>query len=117
MRRMSFGRATFVVVLAASAAVAAGAGEVDDLLARVDKNLELVEDMTYSGEIDVIRDGAVTKHLEFTVKLKGMRMKLVTFTAPGDVRGMAVLTNAQGHMYVYIPAYKRVRRVAAEPAS
>lgn len=86
---------------------------VTDILKKVDENLVKVEDQQYKGEIQVVRDGKTTKTLEFDVKLKGLQMKLVKFTAPGDVRGMTVLTTEQGHMYVYLPSYKRVRRVAS----
>ncbi len=89
------------------------AGEVEDVLAKADSNLTDVKDQTYKAEIEVIRDGKIIKTLKFTAKIKGLTQKLVKFTAPGDVRGMSLLTTADGLMYVYLPSYKRVRRVAA----
>jgi outer membrane lipoprotein-sorting protein len=86
---------------------------VDEILAKVDANLTKVTDQTYKSEIKVFRNGNVTKTLEFTVKVKGLQKKLVRFTAPGDVRGMTILTTAEGLMYVYLPSYQRVRRVAS----
>jgi len=91
----------------------ARAETVEEVLKKVDQNLTKVDDQIYTGEISVIRDGKTTKTLQFDVQLKGMVMKLVRFTAPGDVRGMTILTTEQGHMYVYLPSYRRVRRVAA----
>ena len=91
----------------------AAAGEVEDVVAKADSNLTDVKDQTYKAEIEVIRDGKIIKTLKFTAKLKGLTMKVVNFTAPGDVRGMSLLTTADGFMYVYLPSYKRVRRVAA----
>ena len=89
------------------------ADEVEDLLAKVDSNLTSVKDQTYKAELEVIRDGKSIKTLKFTAKLKGLVQKVVKFTAPGDVRGMSLLTTSDGFMYVYLPSYKRVRRVAA----
>jgi outer membrane lipoprotein-sorting protein len=89
------------------------AGEVEDVLAKADSNLTDVKDQTYNAELEVIRDEKIIKTLKFTAKLKGVTMKVVKFTAPGDVRGMSLLTTADGLMYVYLPSYKRVRRVAA----
>ncbi len=89
------------------------ADKVAEILAKVDATLTNVEDQMYDGEMTLIRDGKTAKTLKFTVKLKGLKMQLVKFTAPGDVRGMTVLTTDKGHMYVYLPSYKRVRRVAA----
>jgi outer membrane lipoprotein-sorting protein len=100
--------ATLLTLLAASAS----ADEVDQILAKADENLTKVKDLTYDGQLEVVRGGRVTKTIKFVAKLKGLNKRLVKFTAPGDVRGMAILTNEDGLMYVYMPAYKRVRRVA-----
>jgi len=90
-----------------------GTIKVEDILTKIDAVLTKVKDQTYEAKLEVLRDGKVTKTLEFTVKLKGLFQKMVKFTAPGDVRDMAVVTTADGLMYVYMPSYKRVRRVAA----
>lgn len=105
-------------VLAAvmSAVLCAGsvsASEVKKILAKADENLTKVQDLTYEGDLQVVRGGKVTKTIKFNAKLKGLKMRVVKFTAPGDVRGMAILTTEDGLMYVYMPAYKRVRRVAS----
>ena len=89
------------------------ADEVDDILAKADENLTKVKDLTYDAELRVVRDGKITKTIKFVAKLKGLKKRLVKFTAPGDVRGMSILTTEDGLMYVYMPAYKRVRRVAS----
>jgi len=91
----------------------AGEPTVAEILEKVDGNLTRVKDQTYQAYLEVIRDGKTTKTLKFVAKLKGLQKKLIKFTAPGDVRGMAILTTEEGHMYVYMPSYKRVRRVAA----
>jgi len=104
---------TLLAIAVSLAAAPAVANEVDDILKRVDANLTMVRDQTYTGEIEVIRGRAVIKRMEFEVKLKGLKQKLVKFTAPGDVRGMAVLTTEDDLMYVYMPAFRRVRRVAS----
>lgn len=89
------------------------AGNLDNIMAKVDDNLTKVKDQTYTAQIDVIRDNKTIKTLKFTAKLKGLTAKIVKFTAPGDVKGLTVLTTDNGHMYVYLPSYKRVRRIAA----
>jgi outer membrane lipoprotein-sorting protein len=105
-------------VIAAAAAIVLHAGavsadEVADILAKADENLTKVKDLTYDADMKVMRDGKVIKTIKFIAKLKGLKKRLVRFTAPGDVRGMAILTTEEGLMYVYMPAYKRVRRVAS----
>jgi outer membrane lipoprotein-sorting protein len=104
-----------VVFFALIAALAgrSSADEVDEILEKVDANLTKVEDQTYTAELEVVRDGETIKTIEFVAKLKGLNKRVVEFTAPGDVRGMSILTTEDGLMYVYMPAYKRVRRVAS----
>jgi outer membrane lipoprotein-sorting protein len=124
MRRMTLGTASVVLALGLIAPQVSAAGEVkakasqdgltvEEILTKVDAVLTKVKDQTYQAELEVQRDGKVTKTLKFTAKLKGLFQKMIKFTAPGDVRDMAVLTTADGLMYVYMPSYKRVRRVAA----
>ena len=86
---------------------------VQQILDTVDDNLLKVSDTTYNAEVSVIRDGKKIKTMTFEAVLKGLNMKRITFTGPGDVRGMAVLTTDDGLTYVYMPSYKRVRRVAS----
>jgi outer membrane lipoprotein-sorting protein len=100
-------------MLSAPGSVLAGEDEAGSVLKKVDSNLTKVQDQTYDADISVIRDNKITKTMKFTVKLKGLTMKLVKFTAPGDLRGMSVLTTAEGYMYVYLPSYQKVRRIAS----
>lgn len=108
-----YGGALAAVVAVVLCAGNASAGEVEKILAKADENLTKVQDLTYHGDLKVVRGGKVTKTIKFKAKLKGLKKRVVKFLAPGDVRGMAVLTTEDGLMYVYMPAYKRVRRVAS----
>lgn len=91
----------------------AGAQSAAEIIQKVDENLTKVDDQTYTAELEVLKEGQTVKKMSFEAKLKGLNKKLIRFTAPGDVKGMTVLTTEEGHMYVYLPSYKRIRRVAA----
>lgn len=106
-------RVALLAMVAMTISGGAAADELDEILKGVDSALLNVEDQTYDGEVQVIRGGEVTKTLRFVVKLKGLKKKVVKFTFPGDLRDMAVLTTEDDLMYVYMPAYSRVRRVAS----
>jgi outer membrane lipoprotein-sorting protein len=114
MKRISLGLAMLILL---SFSATAGADEkklsVDDIMKIVDETLTIAKDQRYTAEVRVIRDGKTIKSMKFEALLKGLVMKRITFTAPGDVKGMAVLTTADGLMYIYMPSYKRVRRVAS----
>lgn len=60
----------------------------------------------------VIKDRTGDKTVKFTLyNLPGWK-RMLKFTYPGDVRGQTFLILSESEMYVYLPAYKRVRRVA-----
>ena len=90
----------------------ASAETVAEILKKVDANLNLVTDQTYEASIKVFKNDVETKSFEFEVKMKGTVMKFVRFTR-GDSKGTAILTDSEGRMYVYMPSYQRVRRVAS----
>jgi hypothetical protein len=48
----------------------------------------------------------------FEVQNKGAK-RLVNFESPGDMKGTKVLVLSRQQMWVYLPAYKKVRRVAS----
>jgi len=56
--------------------------------------------------------GKDARTMVFTVQIKG-EQRLVEFLAPGDMKGTRVLIQSYSQMYVYTPAYKKVRRIAS----
>jgi outer membrane lipoprotein-sorting protein len=102
-----------LVALLLGLAAPARAETIEEILAIADATLTKVKDQTYTASLEVVRDGKTIKTIEFVARLKGLTKRMVKFTAPGDVRDMSLLTTDDGLMYVYMPAYKRVRRVAA----
>ncbi|MBN2530865.1 MAG: outer membrane lipoprotein-sorting protein [Deltaproteobacteria bacterium] len=84
-----------------------------DVLNLVDRNLLKMEDSTYTVELEVIRSKKVIKTMTFKVILKGLNKKHITFLAPGDLAGTAIVTTEDKVTYVYMPSYKKVRRVAS----
>ncbi len=53
------------------------ADEAAQILKKVDANLTKVQDQTYRAKISVFKGDKLTKEMEFTAKLKGLKMKLV----------------------------------------
>ena len=99
-------------LLSAFASSTVIAETAEEVMAIVDATFTSVEDQSYDGAVEVFRDGNRIKSFTFTAKLKGMKAKLIRFTS-GDAKGMAVLTTESGTMYVYLPSYQKVRRVAS----
>lgn len=60
----------------------------------------------------VIKHKTGTKTIKFTLYNRPGWKRLLKFTYPGDIRGQMVLVKTRKVMYVYLPAFKRVRRIA-----
>lgn len=116
-----------LVLLCALAAVAAGPGQAvhaetappasggltaREILDRADDVLTSYEDQSLTSTLTVIDTDGTEKVREFKVWQKaGMRM--AKFVNPPSERGIGLLTLDTKTSYVYLPEYKRVRRVAA----
>ncbi len=56
-------------------------------------------------------NGSLKKY-DAIIQQKGRDKRLIRFKS-GEVKGMSILTEENNRMYVYLPGYKRVRRIAA----
>src|SRR5262245_54356139 len=92
--------------------VAAPAQEGDKLLASVEESLSRAK--TLLQEFDLVHQepGKAERKLALISRLKG-ESRLLEFTAPKDLAGTKFLSLSPTQMYVYLPAFGKVRRVAA----
>jgi hypothetical protein len=69
-------------------------------------------------EYDVTTQEPGKAKTKITMRVRVKRDKrAIEFTSPGDIRGMKVLVASLTQMYVYLPAYHKVRRVASHTRS
>ena len=87
--------------------------DADKILAEIDRRASVFEDQSYKATMSIIKGGKTQKTLEFEMSMKGLTKQFLAFTAPGDVAGMKVLMQDANTLYVYMPEFKKVRRVAA----
>jgi outer membrane lipoprotein-sorting protein len=92
----------------ASAAPLDGAG----LLKRMDEAMARSEDMTFRYDVLNVEPGSEPKGMQLRVWVKDT-LRLTEFEAPGDMKGTKALVLGQSQMYIYLPAYKKVRRVSS----
>jgi len=52
------------------------------------------------------------KSYDFTIQQKGERMRMIRMLS-GELKGMSTLVEDRDRIYVYLPGFKKVRRVAA----
>jgi len=85
----------------------------DELLKQLDSALGKAEDQFYEYQCITHEAGKADSRMLFQMVSKGSQFRRVEFLAPGDMKGMRVLVRSVSQMYVYLPAYRRVRRVAS----
>ncbi|MFH1130299.1 MAG: outer membrane lipoprotein-sorting protein [Pseudomonadota bacterium] len=83
----------------------------EEVMKKLDAAQVRAEDQIILFEMVVNDPSGKSRRVTMKVHNKGER-RLVEFLAPGDVKGMKVLTLFRENMYVYLPAYRKIRRIA-----
>lgn len=81
-------------------------------LKTLDVALNRWKDQIFSYEMIDTQPGKSDRKLALDVYMKGEK-RVTAFTAPADVKGTRILILSETQMYVYLPAYKKVRRIAS----
>lgn len=110
---MSLRTTIFSAFTALMLPLAAHAGAGDDLLARVEKSMSNFKDQTIRFQVLNLKPGASSpQSMEFQTKVKGAK-SFTEFLAPGDLKGTRVLAMSPTEMYIYLPEFQKIRRVAS----
>jgi outer membrane lipoprotein-sorting protein len=104
---------TIVVVLTILCTGPAGAQEPAWILERVDSTLTAPEDIVATQRVVLIGAGGREKVRTLRVYQRGVDRRLAKFLTPADVRDVGYLRLADDEMYLYLPAFRRVRRIAS----
>jgi hypothetical protein len=96
---------------------AAGALSAEQIVADTDRAMTRARDQYFEYDLITYEPGKDPRVLKFQVHIQGDKHRRIEFTAPGDVKGMRFLVLDVDQMYVYMPAYKKVRRVASHVKS
>lgn len=113
---MSFRGWLSVGAVVSAALVGGGSANADPpadaALGRMDKAMNQAK--TQYLEFDIINQepGKPEKKLGMKVYIKGEK-RMTEFTAPADMKGTKVLILSPTQMYVYLPAFGKVRRIAS----
>ena len=95
---------------------AALAGPGDDLLKKVEDAASPGKDSIGTTEMILIDSDGKEKKRE--LKMKQMDhdpddYRLLRFLSPAEVKGVAFLSKSDNEMYLYMPAFKKIRRIAS----
>ncbi|MFV1979896.1 MAG: outer membrane lipoprotein-sorting protein [Rhodothermia bacterium] len=112
MRKLN--RASFTLLLMSAFLTSrAPAQDAAAALARIDSVSNSAKDMTAREEMILIdRDGS-QKTRTIRMYQKGSELRMVQFESPADVRGVGFLRRASDQLYLYLPAFRKVRRISS----
>ena len=91
--------------------------EGEKAIKTVDDAMTRAKDQMYEYEVTTQEPGKAKTKLTMRVNIKGRNWRLIDFLAPGDIKGMRFLVLSMTQMYVYLPQYQKVRRVASHARS
>jgi outer membrane lipoprotein-sorting protein len=83
-----------------------------ELLAEVDAKLVESNDQYLVWELITYDPGKEPRVIRFQATVKGGHFRRVDFVAPADLKGMKLLVRSPTQMYIYLPSFRKVRRVA-----
>ncbi len=83
-----------------------------DIMDRVDKVINGPLDQKITMELKLIDRNGDEKIREIVMYQKGNNKRMTKFLAPADQRGIGFLSLPNGKMYLYLPAFQKVRRIA-----
>jgi outer membrane lipoprotein-sorting protein len=89
----------------------------DEILARVDAVLSAPTDGTSTAAMTLVDKGGSTKERRLQIWTRYFKDRddwsLTKFVSPAEVRDLGFLSLADDKMYLYLPAFDRVRRIAS----
>lgn len=105
---------TTVLLLLLTAHVTAAQGlDPEAVLQKIDRVANQASDWSSDAEMILTDASGSRKTRVVRMQQKGDELRLVQFLAPADVRGVGFLRLAADRLYLYLPAFRRVRRIAS----
>jgi outer membrane lipoprotein-sorting protein len=80
---------------------------------KMDQVINAPADQDFTVKLVLIDKSGSTKERIMNMKQKGSDKRYVKFLSPADQRGIAFLSLPNDIMYIYLPSYAKVRRIAS----
>lgn len=85
----------------------------DKIMARMDEVFTGAKDQRFLFAIETHEPGRAVRRMKMRTAIKGKEWRRVDFLEPGDLKGTKVLILSMTKMYVYLPQFRKIRRVAS----
>ncbi len=82
-----------------------------EVLDKVEKSLTGFSDQTATCEVILGEKGAVKETRVMKIWSAGKSKRVVKFLTPSNVKDIGILVLSDKEMYIYLPAYKKTRRI------
>ncbi len=83
------------------------------ILKKVEDTMNAPRDRIVTERMVLIKAGGSEKERTIRFYQKGNRKRMVVFLSPADVKGVSFLSLSRERMYLYLPAFRKVRRIAS----
>lgn len=106
---------TILLVLVVMSTMATGESKhtAAQILTRADSVANAPRDQTMNMRLVLIDEAGNARERELIMYQKGSDKRMGKFLSPADQAGIAFLSLPEGVMYVYLPAFKKTRRIAS----
>ncbi len=95
------------------AAPVALADEAADMLKKIDAQMTESKDQVSTLKMILEDADGKTKERTIAIKQKGNTLRMIKFISPADVKGVGFLVKSDEEMYLYMPEFGKVRRIAS----
>ncbi|MCX7944463.1 MAG: outer membrane lipoprotein-sorting protein [Deltaproteobacteria bacterium] len=107
MRRFCFFICVFLV-----SSLTLNAETAQDVLKKIEARQNEAMDAEIQVRITTIEKNGTKKVREGVIYQKGEDKRVFKFTSPADIKGLSVLSTGKDTKYIYLPEFKKVRRIA-----
>jgi outer membrane lipoprotein-sorting protein len=108
--------AGFAAALLACGAVGAAAEQAptgQEILLKADQTMSAPRDQDVQATLVLVDKDGNRKERTLRMYQKGADTRMARFLSPADQKGISVLSLPDGSIYLYLPAYKKVKRIAS----
>jgi len=102
-----------VLIGPATIASAAEAPSAAEILQRADKVMSAPRDQDTQFTLVLVDKAGNRKERTLRVYQKGADTRMARFLTPADQKGISVLSLPDGSIYLYLPAFQKVKRIAS----
>jgi len=85
----------------------------NEILKKVEDTMNAPRDRVVTEKMILIKADGSKKQRTIRFYQKGNKKRMVVFLSPAEVRGVGFLSLSKERMYLYLPAFRKVRRIAS----